>query len=88
MQAIDVTYYWKESFDVPHLGHKAIVFYGPPLPMGRAGPMFSVTAWVSIGENEYEEVVPAKHLSDDVEEMVGRAKAGLLAQVAPLVAPG
>ena len=64
----------------------AYVFYGPPLPKSGE-PMFAVTAWTSIGPDEYCEIVPAEHLSDQVESLVERAKAGLIAQVAKRVTP-
>jgi hypothetical protein len=48
--------------------------------------MFTVTAWVSFQGNEYEEVVAARALDDEVEPLVERAKAGLLEKVAPLLA--
>jgi hypothetical protein len=86
MQVLDVEQYWRESFSVPGLDHKALVFYGPPLPKSRE-PMFAVTAWTSIGHDEYCEVVPAKHLSDQVENLVEKAKAGLAAQVARRLDP-
>jgi hypothetical protein len=86
MQVLDVEEYWKDTFAIPGLDHRAIVFYGPPLP--RSGePMFVVTAWASIGRDEYWEVVPAKHLSDQVETLVERAKSGLIAQVATRLGP-
>ena len=87
MQVIDVTIVWSQSFRVPNLDHKAIVFYGPPLPKGHNEPMFTVTAWVSFHGREYEEVVAAMALDDEVEPLVERAKAGLLEKVAPLLAP-
>jgi hypothetical protein len=81
MQVLDVDQYWRDTFAIPGLDHKAIVFYGPPLPKGGE-PMFAVTAWASIGLDEYWEVVPAKSLRDQVENLVERAKSGLIDQVA------
>jgi hypothetical protein len=86
VQVLDVEEYWRETFIIPGLGHKALVFYGPPLPKS-SGPIFAVTAWTSIGPDEYCEIVPAEHLSDQVERLVERAKTGLAAQVAKRVAP-
>lgn len=86
VQVLDVEEYWREAFVIPGLDHKAIVFYGPPLPKSGE-PTFAVTAWTSIGADEYCEVVPAEHLSDQVESLVELAKAGLVAQVAKRVAP-
>ena len=87
MQVIDVITTLSESFEIPNLGHKAIVFYGPPLPKGRLEPMFTVTAWVSFSGEEYEEVVAARTLDDEVEPLVEKAKAGLITKVAPVLAP-
>jgi hypothetical protein len=84
VQVLDVDEYWRDTFTIPGLDHKALVFYGPPLPMSGE-PMFTVTAWASIGLDEYCEVVSAKGLSDRVEDLVERAKAGLIAQVVPRV---
>jgi hypothetical protein len=80
VQVLDVDQYWRDTFAIPGLDHKAIVFYGPPLPKSGE-PMFVVTAWASIGLDEYLEVVPAKSLSDIVENLVERAKSGLIDQV-------
>ena len=80
MQVVDIEDYWRDTFTIPGLGHKALVFYGPPLPKSGE-PVFAVTAWTSIGLDEYCEVVPAKRLSDRVESLVEQAKAGLVAQV-------
>jgi len=49
--------------------------------------MFVVTAWTSIGLDEYCEVVPAKSLSVPVENLVERAKSGLIDQVAAQLNP-
>jgi hypothetical protein len=86
MQVLDVDQYWRDTFAIPGLDHKGIVFYGPPLPKSGE-PMFVVTAWTSIGLDEYWEVVPAKGLSDRVETLVERAKSGLLEQVATRLGP-
>ena len=86
MQVLDVDEYWRDTFTIPGLDHKALVFYGPPLPKSGE-PMFTVTAWTSIGLEAYCEVVPAKGLSDRVESLVERAKAGLIAQVEPRLNP-
>lgn len=80
MQVLDVEEYWRDTFNIPGLDHKALVFYGPPLPKSGQ-PMFAVTAWTSIGNDEYCEVVPAKRLTDRVERLVEQAKAGLVNQV-------
>jgi hypothetical protein len=86
MQVLDVEEYWKDSFAIPGLNHRAIVFYGPPLPKSGE-PMFVVTAWASIGHDEYWEIVPAKKLSDNVESLVELAKSGLIDQVAARLGP-
>ncbi len=86
MQVLDVDEYWRDAFAIPGLDHKAIVFYGPPLPKSGE-PMFVVTAWTSIGLDEYCEVVAAKSLSEPVENLVERAKSGLIDQVAARLNP-
>jgi hypothetical protein len=87
VEVVDVEGYWRDTFTIPGLDHKGLVFYGPPLPKsGQA--MFAVTAWTSIGLDEYCEVVPAKRLSDSVESLVEQAKAGLVDQVARRISPG
>ena len=84
VQVLDVEEYWRDTFTIPGLDHKALVFYGPPLPKSGE-PMFAVTAWTSIGLDDYCEVVPARRLSDHVESLVEQAKAGLVDQVAKRV---
>jgi hypothetical protein len=80
VQVLDVEEYWRDTFTIPGLDHKALVFYGPPMPKSGQ-PIFAVTAWTSIGLDEYCEVVPAKRLSDHVEALVEQAKARLIDQV-------
>ncbi len=80
MQVVDVEAYWRGTFTIPGLDHKALVFYGPPMPKSGQ-PVFAVTAWTSMGLDEYCEVVPAKHLSDQVDDLVEQAKARLIDQV-------
>jgi hypothetical protein len=86
VQVVDVEDYWRGTFTIPGLDHKALVFYGPPMPKSGQ-PMFTVTAWTSIGLEEYCEVVPAKRLSDDVEDLVGQAKERLVDQVLTRLGP-
>lgn len=86
MKVFEVEDYYREAFIVPNLDHKAIVFYGPPLPKYKEA-IFSVVAWVAIGHDEQVAIVDAKSVSDEVEPLVEQAKAELVQKVAEALKP-
>jgi hypothetical protein len=82
MRVSDVTQSWRESYDVPGLEGKAIVFYGPPSPRGGGDPGFSVTASALVNGEPYQAIVPAKGGSDDVDGLIQEAKTKLQEELA------
>jgi hypothetical protein len=86
MKVSEVTSGRWEPFEVEYLDHKAIWFYGQPVPSGD-DPRFSVTAWVSTNAGEFQKVVAAEAIDEEVEDLVERAKAGLIEQVTPHIEP-